>query len=140
MARGGARKGAGRPKNVPNKPSAERERRLAESGILPLDVMIDNMRVAYENALKSEHQLKDIQIDPEDHEGAFKMILNAVRQIVGFRKIAQECARDAAVFVHPRLAQVEHKGEIAHYVARVPSVSETVDQWQEQHTPERTIQ
>jgi len=43
--RGGKRSGAGRKKGSPNKASAIRERKVAASGITPLDVMIRAMRV-----------------------------------------------------------------------------------------------
>ena len=141
-ARGGARIGAGRPKNVHNKPSALREKNIAESGMTPLQVMIDNMRVAYENALKSEQELKEIQLESMPPKDAFELLLNAVRRIVSFRHIAQACAKDAAVFVHPRLAQVEVQGEIKHdYVLRVPPAVTSVAEWQEQHSnKQQTIQ
>ena len=143
MSRGGARIGAGRPANRPNKTSALREQRVAQSGITPLDVMVDNMRVAYENALNSERQLKNIQIEGLNSEDAFKALLNAVRGVVNYRKIAEECARDAAVYVHPRLAQVEHTGEVTqNYVLRVPAAPASVDEWQQQNSnkPVQTIQ
>lgn len=132
MTHGGARTGAGRPANKPNKTSALREQRVAESGITPLGVMIDNMREAYQNALNSEQALKNIQVSDLKPEDAFKALLNAVRSVVGYRKIAEECARDAAPFVHPRLAQVELKGEVVHYVVRAPAVVGSSDQWLEQ--------
>jgi hypothetical protein len=51
--RGGKKPGSGRKKNVPNRASANRERKVAASGETPLDVMIKSMRhlaLADENA------------------------------------------------------------------------------------------
>lgn len=37
----------------------------------------------------------------------------------------------------PDLAQIEHTGEVNHnYVAQVPAVSETTEEWQKQHVPQ----
>lgn len=44
MARGGARSGAGRKPNAPNKATKERQERIAASGITPLDYMLQVMR------------------------------------------------------------------------------------------------
>ena len=42
----------------------------------------------------------------------------------------------AAPYVHPRLSQIESKSEHVHrYVARVPEKAQTVETWQDQHTP-----
>lgn len=38
--------------------------------------------------------------------------------------------------VLPDLTSVEHSGDVTTtYVARIPSASETIDAWQQQHTP-----
>lgn len=44
MAKGGVRPGAGRPKGVPNKATAERQAQVAESGLTPLDYMLSVLR------------------------------------------------------------------------------------------------
>lgn len=44
MARGGSRPGAGRRKGVPNKATQERQKRVAATGITPLDYMLKVMR------------------------------------------------------------------------------------------------
>ena len=42
--------------------------------------------------------------------------------------------------VAPDLSAVDHSGEVAHqhFIARVPEVAQTAEQWQQQHSP--TIQ
>jgi hypothetical protein len=42
--RGGNRPGAGRPKGVPNKATAERQATIAASGLTPLDYMLSVLR------------------------------------------------------------------------------------------------
>jgi hypothetical protein len=45
-------------------------------------------------------------------------------------------ARAAAPYCHPRLAQIDHSGEIKQaYVARIPAPVTTVDEWLRQHRP-----
>ncbi|WP_117196403.1 hypothetical protein [Rhizobium terrae] len=44
MSRGGTREGAGRKRGAPNKATQERQRKVAESGITPLDYMLQVMR------------------------------------------------------------------------------------------------
>ena len=33
------------------------------------------------------------------------------KELLRFRSIAQECAKDAAPYIHPKLAAIEHTGE-----------------------------
>lgn len=42
--RGGKRSGAGRPKGAPNKATRKRQQEIAESGLTPLDYMLQIMR------------------------------------------------------------------------------------------------
>ena len=44
MAYGGARPGAGRKKGLPNKITAEAQKKAAETGIMPLDYMLEMLR------------------------------------------------------------------------------------------------
>lgn len=75
MAKGGARKGAGRKPGVPNKSTREAE--IAASGITPLDYML--------KVLRADESSSD------DKKWA---------------------AAQAAPYVHPKLAAVEHSGEL----------------------------
>jgi hypothetical protein len=84
--RGGRRAGAGRKPNVPNRASADRERKVAASGATPLDVMLKAMRVLLALADESANDKK---------------------QYEHFIRAAAAIAKDAAPFVHPRLSTVE---------------------------------
>lgn len=119
MPRGGKREGAGRPTGaLTERTRAFAERALAE-GKAPLDVMLDNMRHFQQVALDAEATLEGLTHDefigaltsttPEDQ---FKALLAQVKKTAGFRQLAQDCARDAAPFIHAKLASVEHKGSL----------------------------
>ncbi|HLH04962.1 MAG TPA: hypothetical protein VKX25_19495 [Bryobacteraceae bacterium] len=75
--RGGARLGAGRKKGVPSQKTIELQNAVAESGITPLDTMLEAMRRHY---------------------------------IEGRLDAAAAIAKDAAPYVHPKLAAVEMSG------------------------------
>lgn len=92
MKKGGARKGAGRPKGSPSKATIARQERIASTGVVPLDVIIEDMRFhysAYQEALARS----------ENHVAAQELAL------------ARNAAKDAAPYVHPKLAAIEHMGK-----------------------------
>lgn len=75
-----------------------------ETGLSPLDVMLDNMRFAHEGAGRALETLAKIdEADPIEKFNAYKEMLN-------LRTMAQDAAKDAAPYMHPRLANVEHSG------------------------------
>lgn len=118
MGSGGKREGAGRkPGSLTKRTREVAEKALAE-GRAPLDVMLDNMRHFQQVALDAEAILSGLtaeefagdkgkNLKPEDQ---FKLLLAEVKRAAGFRQMAHDCAKDAAPFVHPRLANVEHAG------------------------------
>src|SRR3990167_2971523 len=98
MPRGGASPGAGRKSGAPNKATQERQAEVAASGVTPLEVMLENMRFAHE---RGEEVIAKI-IEGESAN------VDALKELLGFRRMAQDCAKEAAPYVHPRLAAVEH--------------------------------
>jgi hypothetical protein len=84
--RGGKRAGAGRKPNVPNRASADRERKVAASGETPLDVLLKSMRIFL--ALADESA-------------------NDKRQYEHYIRAAAAIAKDVAPYIHPRLSTVE---------------------------------
>lgn len=118
MARGGKRVGAGRKVGaITKRTRAVAERALAE-GKSPLDVMLENMRHFQQVALDAEATLEGLtasefsaqvpkKASPEEQ---FKFLLAQVKKTAGFRQLAQDSARDAAPYMHPRLAAIEHTG------------------------------
>lgn len=84
------------------------------AAITPLDVMIQNMRHAMSVAEDAERVLAEISSDEIAGRGLepaeqFKVLLAEVKKTVDLRQVAQECARDAAPYVHARIAAVAVK-------------------------------
>lgn len=113
MPRGGKREGAGRKQGSLTVRTRETAERALAEGKSPLDVMLDNMTHFQNAALNAEAILEGLtaeeysgrDLSPEEQ---FKLLLAEVKKAAGFRQMAHDCARDAAPFVHPRLAAVEH--------------------------------
>lgn len=96
MPTGGKRAGAGRPKGAATeatKRRAELAQRALERGITPLEVMIENMEFARNQALAAR-KVEDAKTE------------------VSYRSLAQTAAKDAAPYVHPRLANIEMKSDV----------------------------
>lgn len=115
MARGGKRDGAGRKSGaLTERTRAVAERALAD-GKAPLEVMLDNMVHFQQVALDAEAVIEAMNDDQvaalgDTPEQQFKALLAKVKQAAGLRQMAHECARDAAAYMHPKLAAIEHTG------------------------------
>ena len=92
MSRGGSRSGAGRKPGGKNEKSREIADKAAAEGITPLEVMLKAMRGFVEFAEKMVAENNEV--------GA----LNAYTE-------AAKVAKDAAPYIHPRLAAIEHTGK-----------------------------
>lgn len=140
MALGGRRPGAGRPQGSLGKRTREIAERAAALGISPLEVMLSNMQHFHKLAESAEAALAELSADKlvgMDPKMQFQHLMAEVKKAAGLREIAQSCARDAAPYMHPRLASIEHSGEIAvPTVARVPEVSKDTDSWRKKHVPQ----
>lgn len=89
MARGGSRPGerrGGRQKGTPNRRTSERMQAIEAGGAMPLEIMLGAARTLWAKA----------------HEGG-SVDLDMVER-------ASSMAKDAAPYVHPRLASVAHTG------------------------------
>jgi hypothetical protein len=75
--------------------------------------MLENMRHAHAEALKAEAVLTSDEFVAEalDKENTFASLMAEVKRTVNLRTFAQECAKDAAPYVHPKLAAVELTGK-----------------------------
>lgn len=85
---GKRKKTGGRAKGVPNKKTALLKKAVEEGGLTPLDVMLNNMRWAMD-------QVGTLGVDNIDG--------------IAMRKVAQDAAKDAAPYLHPRLTSTELK-------------------------------
>jgi hypothetical protein len=80
--------------------------------------MLENMRHFQKVALDAEATLEGLtvseftgKVSADTPEEQFKALLAQVKKTAGFRQMAQECARDAAPFMHARLAAVTIGGD-----------------------------
>lgn len=118
MSHGGKRVGAGRKTGALTTRTREVAEKASATGKTPLEVMLDNMRHFQQVALDAEATLEGLtvaeftgRVTAETPEEQFKALLAQVKKTAGFRQLAQDAARDAAPYVHPRLASVEHAGK-----------------------------
>lgn len=103
--RGGPRKGAGRKPGATTKKTREIADKAAEQGITPLEVMLDNMRFAHcEASGLVAKLLENPEVTPDD--------FNSFKELLRFRGMAQEAAKDAAPYIHPRLSAVEMNAKV----------------------------
>lgn len=112
--KGGARKGAGRPPGAASKKTQAIAAQAMDQGVSPIEVMLANMRYYHERAESFDHNLTELaeQMTPERIKagGAETIqLLQLVAKVGEFRMKAQECAVDAAPYVHPRLAALAMK-------------------------------
>ena len=100
MGRGGARPGAGRPPGSTNQRSAEIARQAAEAGITPIEVMLSAMRELWEEGTSIS------------------------------KREAAKIAKDAAPYVHPRLASIDQTvREASRFVIHAPMPC-SVEEWE----------
>jgi hypothetical protein len=111
MARGEARLGAGRKKGSASLKTREIPDQAARKGKTPLEVMIGNMR--FHDRLAEEAERRLAQGD-----------IGEISDILKFRKLAQEAAKDAAPYIHSRLSSVELSGETAHGIIRAEPLTD----------------
>lgn len=77
-------------------------------GILPIQVMLENMRWYHE---KAHDLLADILAAQEKKQLSEDHII-ALAKVYDYRNNAQKCAADAAPFVHPKLSSVAVTSEV----------------------------
>ena len=126
---GGVQPGAGRPFGALNK-RTHYVRRIQEdaikAGVLPIEIMLGNMRYYHEMAqvvgVEFDDKLRDLREkvgtardQSSDEEtslilkraaDALEAAARALERLDDLRMKAQSCAADAAPFVHPKLAQI----------------------------------
>ncbi|WP_238878645.1 hypothetical protein [Achromobacter xylosoxidans] len=103
--RGGARKGAGRKPGAATKKTREIADKAAAEGITPLEVMLRAM-----TALVDQADALAAGSGAKDKEQTAELNGKAVSRI-GLLVAAADVAKDAAPYIHPRLAAVEHTGK-----------------------------
>ena len=115
------KKTGGRRKGTPNKATAERQAAVAATGCTPLDVMLDNMRWADQEAARLLAKV----LSPGAPTGS--EALETIRAVLQLKERACEWARDAAPYVHPRLAAVAHRYTNADGTPIAPKVTVVIE-------------
>ena len=104
---GGAGRGQGRKKGVPSQKTLMLKAladKALETGLTPLDIMLDNMRFYHHKAEKLLARVESM-VNCSDKDAVF-----ALAKFGEARMKAQQCAQEAANYVHPRLSAVAVKG------------------------------
>lgn len=102
MARAASRT-AGKRKPTSRKP-APKTTTTAEAA--PIEVMLHTMRFAHEQAGALLARI----VEEAGGEGPAKIDL--FKEMVRFRAMAHDAAKDVAPYIHPRLATVQHSGDM----------------------------
>ena len=95
---------AGRKKGTPNKITTALREEVARTGKTALQVMMDNMRVAYEQATMLHEELLKALAENKTGNG-FERKLS---EMWNLRDRAQRYARDVAPYFHPQLQAIKH--------------------------------
>lgn len=112
MAAGGKRVGAGRKAGALTKRTREIAEKAVQTGKTPLEVMLENMRHFQQVAADAEATIEGLTVEEIGGEEMtpdqqFKSLLAKVKGAAQLRHMAHECARDAAPYIHARLASME---------------------------------
>lgn len=105
--RGGKQPGAGRPKGAQSAKTRQLIERCEAGGIMPIDVLLNDMRFFYRLGEDKMTQAKETSPGKEQAK--------AFRAACELKGVARDCARDAAPYVHPKLASVEAKVDVTNH-------------------------
>ncbi len=97
MAKGGKREGSGRPKGAHNKKTQEQVEAIEESGLTPLEYLLEVMR-------------SPLPVELNDAIEAGSVDAKIIASLISWHARRMEAAKTAAPFVHPRLAATEISG------------------------------
>lgn len=109
---GGARPGAGRPKSALMIRTAALAAQYMEEGVTPLDILMGDMRFYHGLATTELQKIQGVQFLTEEQERIFKAAH-------AYKSTAREYARDAAPYIHPKLASVESKIQVSNVEAEL---------------------
>jgi hypothetical protein len=116
MPRGGYRENAGRKQGTPNKATAARQAEVAASGITPLEVMLDNMRVAHQRAKELEKLLSDLP--PEEFEARLQLMGEIAAPTPSFPEVRRRCRQLCASEARGNLARERCRPPADHFRRR----------------------
>lgn len=105
----------GRPKGSGDRRTALIAVEAALKGITPIEVMLENMRWAHGAALTLVGDINEMVKQNEttrivrkegDDEDKFESVFDMYREMIRLKSMAQDCARDAAPYIHPRYTTI----------------------------------
>lgn len=83
--------------------------RMLQEGISPLEVMVENMRFAHSHATRMFHEIVGEMPSKVMYEDGREDLFDKFQTMMKAREMAQQCARDAAPYIHPKLQSIEVK-------------------------------
>lgn len=96
-----------------------------QAGVMPIEVMLSNMRFYYSEAGKLIVELQEkvefIRSEEvvDDAADALREASRTFAKLKNTRMLAQQCAVEAAPYCHPRLANIRVNGSMKHEVGPV---------------------
>lgn len=112
---GGARPGAGRKPGSKKTRTMELAAAAAEKGITPIEVMLDNMRHYYKQACTAHTALTALEDELQATGADAGEVADATQGLRALadvaRRAAQESAKEAAPYIHPKLQSVTLGGD-----------------------------
>jgi hypothetical protein len=85
--------------------------RLCQDGISPIEVMVENMRFAHNRAGELLKEIVGELPEKVRLEEGREELFDKFKEMMRHRQMSQDCARDAAPYLHPRLQTIEVKGD-----------------------------
>lgn len=82
-----------------------------DGGMVPLSVMVLNMRFAYQDAIEMMQKIAEMmpKVLKNQNPEQWQELLDLFKNMMRMRDVAQRYAVDAAPYMHPKLASVEWK-------------------------------
>lgn len=108
---GGRQPGAGRPKGAIAKKTQELITRAEAAGIMPIEVLLNDMRYFY-NLGENKMRSAELSIDGKKQAKEFRAALS-------LKDIAASRARDAAPYIHPKLASLQANVQVTNVEAEL---------------------
>lgn len=96
---GGKQPGAGRPKGSLSSKTQELLARAASEGIMPMEVLLGDMRLYHKMGQEKIAEAKKAQTDGEREK--------ALREAAAAKSIARECAEKVSPYMHPKLSSMQ---------------------------------
>jgi hypothetical protein len=99
--KGGYMPGGGRPKGALGKKNQEMIEKAAAEGIMPKDLLLNDMRYYHKTA---EFEISRLRTLPQTAEN-----VELLKLALSYKVIARECAEKVAPYYHPKLSSVDAK-------------------------------